>query len=329
MQQYGVPTDQLTPFQARAAQVVRAIQTAICNGLETLEAEKGRYEGFIDDPWRRGDNGSNDHSRGGGLSRVLEGGAVIEKGGVNTSVVFGELPAEMAARLPGTGSRFFATGVSIELHPKNPHAPTVHANFRYVEQGERRWFGGGADMTPHYLYREDKRHFHRVWEQLCRDHAAVDELGGHAKFRDWCDRYFYLSHRGERRGVGGIFFDYLHVNPAREGHDEQLLAFIEDGGRRFLSAYEPILRRRMDTPYTPAQRRWQEVRRGRYVEFNLLYDRGTVFGLRSGGRTESLLVSLPPRAQWGYSVEPSPGSPEAALLAELRRPPPPEPRARA
>ena len=307
---------------------MRGIQAAVCSGLETLEAEHGSYSGFTDDPWTREEEGgglgggSGGGSRGGGLARVLADGAVIEKGGVNSSIVFGELSQDFAARLPGDGTRFFATGVSIELHPKNPHAPTVHANFRYVEQGEQRWFGGGADMTPFYFYDEDKAHFHRVWEGLCRDHAVASELGGHAKCRDWCDRYFYLAHRGERRGVGGIFFDYLHVDPTREGHDELLLAFIEDGGRRFSRAYEPILRRRADTPYTPEQRRWQEVRRGRYVEFNLLYDRGTVFGLRSGGRTESLLMSLPPRAQWSYRAEPQPGSPEAALLAELRRPPP-------
>ncbi len=299
----------LTPFQARAAAVVQAIQTRICEGLEAVERQHGGTHGFASDQWER-------PGGGGGLTRVLADGAVLEKGGVNTSVVFGELTEKFARELPGEGRTFFATGVSLVLHPRNPFAPTVHANFRYIEQGQKRWFGGGADLTPYYYYPEDREHFHGVWQQLCTKHA---EHADYQEFADWCDRYFYLPHRGERRGVGGIFFDRLFVDPQKPGHDEQLLAFIRDGGMAFLDAYEPILRRRLATPFTPEQRRWQALRRGRYVEFNLLHDRGTVFGLRTGGRTESILMSLPSHVQWGYCEEPEPNTPEAALLEQLRK----------
>jgi coproporphyrinogen III oxidase len=197
--------------------------------------------------------------------------------------------------------------------------PTVHANFRYIEHGDRRWFGGGADLTPYYFFAEDEQHFHGVWEALC---AAHEGIGDHPRFRDWCDRYFYLPHRGERRGVGGIFFDDLRVDESAPDHAERLLAFVLDGGARFLDAYAPIVRRRMTTPWGDAERRWQTLRRGRYVEFNLLYDRGTTFGLRTGGRTESILMSLPPEVRWGYCEEPAPGTPEHALLARVRLPPP-------
>jgi coproporphyrinogen III oxidase len=302
----------LTPFQRRAADAVREVQTAICAGIEALEREAGSDASFLADEWER-------PGGGGGLTRILRG-AVIEKGGVLTSTVFGELSPGFAAQLPGTGADFFATGVSLVLHPVNPYVPTVHANFRYLEHGDRRWFGGGADLTPYYFFAEDKRHFHAVWQRLCEDHPGV---GDHERFRDWCDRYFYLRHRGESRGVGGIFFDQLFVDAATPGHDERLLAFIRDGGLRFLEAYAPIVRRRVGAEYGPAQRRWQELRRGRYVEFNLLYDRGTTFGLKTGGRTESILMSLPPHVQWGYCEEPAPGTPEHDLLLELRRPPPP------
>ena len=306
---------ELTPMQSRAAAVVSEIQDAICGGLEAIEAEQGSDARFIRDRWQR-------EGGGGGLTRVLLNGAVIEKGGVNTSVVFGELSPEFAAQLQGTGTSFFATGVSLVLHPVNPHAPTVHANFRYIEQGEKRWLGGGADLTPYYFHEDDRAHFHGVWRRYCEAHP---EFADHPRFSDWCDRYFYLPHRGERRGVGGIFFDHLTLAGDDPDRDARALAFLRDGGLRFLAAYEPILRRHMSAPVTPAQRRWQELRRGRYVEFNLLYDRGTVFGLKTGGRTESILMSLPPRVQWGYCEEPEPGSAEARLLVELRKPPPPGP----
>ena len=301
----------LTPFQQRASDAVRDVQAAICAGLEAVEREAGSDARFLSDEWSRSGGG-------GGLTRILQG-EVIEKGGVATSAVFGELTPAFAAQLPGSGTNFFATGVSLVLHPKNPFVPTVHANFRYIEHGERRWVGGGADLTPYYFFPEDKQHFHGVWQRYCADHPGV---GDYERFCEWCERYFYLKHRGEHRGVGGIFFDNLNVDDAQPGHDERLLAFIRDGGMRFLDAYLPVLRRRVGIPYSPEQRRWQELRRGRYVEFNLLYDRGTTFGLKTGGRTESILMSLPPVVQWGYCVEPDPGTPEHDLLVELRRPVP-------
>lgn len=301
----------MTPFQQRAHRAVLDIQSAICAGIEALEREGGGTAEFQSDEWERAGGG-------GGLTRVLRGD-VIEKGGVNTSAVFGELSEQFANNLPGTGRQFFAAGVSLVLHPKNPWVPTVHANFRYIEHGDKRWVGGGADLTPYYFFPEDKAGFHAVWKKFCDDHPGI---GDYPRFSDWCDRYFYIHHRGESRGVGGIFFDNLYIDEARPGHDDALLAFIRDGGMRFLDAYLPIARRRLHTPHTPEQRRWQELRRGRYVEFNLVYDRGTVFGLKTNGRTESILMSLPPHVQWGYNEEPAPGTPEAALLAELRRPAP-------
>jgi coproporphyrinogen III oxidase len=299
----------LTPTQQRAASIARELQSVICAGIESLEHEQGSDARFLADEWTR-------PAGGGGLTEILRG-QVIEKGGVATSVVFGELTPAFAAQLPGTGTSFFATGVSLVLHPSNPYVPTVHANFRYIEHGDRRWVGGGADLTPYYFFPEDKAHFHGVWQRHCEAHPGV---GDHERFREWCERYFYLKHRGEHRGVGGIFFDNLVIDPSEPGHEERLLGFIRDGGLRFLDAYLPIVRRRVGTSFGPAQRRWQELRRGRYVEFNLLYDRGTVFGLKTGGRTESILMSLPPHVQWGYCEEPEIGTPEHDLLVELRRP---------
>ncbi len=299
----------LTPTQQRAAEIVREVQSAICAGLEAVEQEHGKGDRFLSDDWAR-------PAGGGGLTRILRG-EVFEKAGVATSVVFGELSPAFAAQLPGTGHEFFATGVSLVLHPKNPYVPTVHANFRYIEHGERRWFGGGADLTPYYFFDEDKQHFHATWQAYCEAHPGVGE---HERFREWCERYFYLKHRGEHRGVGGIFFDNLVIDPADPAIEAARLAFIHDGGLRFLDSYLPIVHRRVATAYGPAQRRWQELRRGRYVEFNLLYDRGTVFGLKTGGRTESILRSLPPHVQWGYCEDPEPGTPEHDLLVELRRP---------
>jgi coproporphyrinogen III oxidase len=189
--------------------------------------------------------------------------------------------------------------------------PTVHANFRFLTKGAREWFGGGADLTPYFPYREDVVHFHRVWKQVCDRHPAVAD---HARFKKWCDEYFYLPHRGEARGVGGIFFDYL------EGDWEGLFAFVEDCGGQFLEAYLPIARRRKDEPYTERQRAFQEFRRGRYVEFNLLYDRGTLFGLKTGGRIESILMSLPPVVRWHYDYRPEPASREAELTEYYLKP---------
>jgi coproporphyrinogen III oxidase len=275
--------------------IFSGIQEQIIEGLEALEPATR----FDRDAWTR-------EGGGGGLTRVLMGGAVFEKAGVNFSEVHGHFSEEFAKQMPGTGTAFYATGVSLVLHPQSPHVPTVHANFRYIEHGDEKWFGGGADLTPYYFHEDDKAHFHAVWKAVCERHGQ-----DHARFREWCDEYFYLPHRGERRGVGGIFFDQLDVT-------DETTAFVTDAGGSFLDAYLPIVERRRNEPVTKDQRRWQELRRGRYVEFNLLYDRGTTFGLKTGGRAESILMSLPPRARWGYAEEPEPGTPEATLLAELR-----------
>jgi coproporphyrinogen III oxidase len=236
---------------------------------------------------------------------------VFEKAGVNFSEVHGQLSPEFAAQLPGEGRDFTATGVSLVLHPQSPMVPTVHANFRFLTKGGRWWFGGGADLTPYYPYREDVVHFHRVWKRICEAHRPVVD---YQRLKTWCDEYFFLAHRGEARGVGGIFFDYL------EGDWERLFAFVRDCGDAFLEAYAPTVERRRNEPHGERERRFQEYRRGRYVEFNLIYDRGTVFGLKTGGRVESILMSLPPVARWDYDYHPEPGSREAELYEVYLRP---------
>ncbi|HKE20116.1 MAG TPA: oxygen-dependent coproporphyrinogen oxidase [Kofleriaceae bacterium] len=294
------------PIFERAAALFASLQEAICAGLEELDGV-GR---FTSDPWER-------QGGGGGLSRVLAGGRVFEKAGVNWSKVEGELPAEFAAQIPGGGTAFSATGVSLVLHPGSPMVPTVHANFRFLAKGERAWFGGGSDLTPYYLFREDAAHFHRTWQDACAGHPGVAD---HGKFKAWCDDYFMLPHRGERRGVGGIFFDYLD-GAGVEGGLDAVLAFVAGAGRAFLPAYRPIAARRSGEPYGERERQWQLVRRGRYVEFNLVYDRGTVFGLKTGGRIESVLMSLPPLCRWDYDPgDPPRGSREAELVHVLRNP---------
>ena len=288
--------------RTRAADLFRSVQDEICAGVAALDQKD-----YTEDLWQREGGGG-----GGGRTRIFGGGALLEKGGVNFSEVHGEFTEEFAAQMPGTGRAFYATGVSLVLHPVNPHVPTVHANFRHIEHGESAWFGGGADLTPYYFDADDKAHFHGVWERVCGEHAGVTDYGA---WRDWCDRYFYLPHRGERRGIGGIFFDRL---PLSDG----AFAFVEAAGRAFLESYVPIAKRHIDTPWTDEQKHWQELRRGRYVEFNLIYDRGTIFGLKTGGRTESILMSLPAQVRWEYGFEPAEGTPESELLSELRRPPP-------
>jgi coproporphyrinogen III oxidase len=285
------------PFLDRVAHFFHSLQDRICAALEEVNGQ-GR---FHEDRWQR-------EGGGGGRSRVLSEGGVFEKAGVNFSEVFGQMSEEFAAQVPGEGRDFMATGVSLVLHPRSPMVPTVHANFRYLTKGSKQWFGGGADLTPYYPYRDDVIHFHRIWKSVCTRHPAPVD---YARFKQWCDEYFYLAHRREPRGVGGVFFDYL------EGDRDALFAFVQDCGNAFLDAYVPIARRRKDEPYTEDQRRFQEFRRGRYVEFNLLYDRGTLFGLKTGGRTESILMSLPPVVRWWYDYHPQPGSREAELYQYL------------
>jgi coproporphyrinogen III oxidase len=287
----------------RAADMTASLQQHICAALEVFDGQ-GR---FGDDRWQR-------PGGGGGLSRVMKGGRLFEKAGVNWSRVEGELPADFAEQLPGEGVSFRATGVSLVLHPRSPMVPTTHANIRCIEKGERTWFGGGADLTPYYLRREDAIHFHRALADACDRHPDVAD---YSRFRAWCDQYFHLPHRGERRGVGGIFFDDLDGG----GRLEPALAFAEDAGRAFVTAYVPIAERRASESFGEVERQWQLLRRGRYVEFNLVYDRGTTFGLKTGGRTESILMSLPPLVRWEYDPpDPPVGSPEADLLEVLRNP---------
>ena len=279
-------------MHATAVSYFRDLQDRICAALE--RADGGAT--FREDVWTR-------PAGGGGRSRVLENGAVIEKGGVNFSEVFGEFSPEFAKQVPGDGLAFTAAGVSLVIHPRSPLVPTVHANFRFLTHGAKAWFGGGADLTPYYPFKEDVVHFHRAWKAVCDAHPAVAD---HATMKATCDEYFHIKHRNEARGVGGIFFDYMDAADAA-------FAFVRAAGDAFLGAYLPIIERRKPLPYTPDQRFFQEVRRGRYVEFNLVYDRGTVFGLKTDGRTESILMSLPPVVRYVYDHRPAAGTPEAEL----------------
>jgi coproporphyrinogen III oxidase len=285
-------------FTKECADYFRGLQNRICAALERLDGTAM----FREDTWVR-------EGGGGGRTRILAEGAVFEKAGVNFSDVHGELSEEFAKQIPGESREFTATGMSLVLHPQNPFVPAVHANFRFLTKGHRRWFGGGADLTPYYPYREDAIHFHRVWKEICDRHQAVAD---YQRFKKWCDDYFFLPHRGETRGIGGIFFDYLEADP------EKTFSFVRDCGESFLSAYLPIAERRKVEPYTAVQKVFQEYRRGRYVEFNLLYDRGTIFGLKTGGRIESILMSLPSKVRWEYDFQLAAGSREAELQEFLR-----------
>jgi len=277
---------------------LRGLQAAIVSALETLDG--GRFRA---DAWTRSEGG-------GGEARVLEGGTLFERAGVNFSRVQGARlpPSATAARPQLAGRAFEAMGVSLVLHPRNPYCPTVHMNVRCFAAGDVWWFGGGMDLTPYYGFEEDARHFHAT----CK--AAVGEAN-HPRFKRWCDEYFFLKHRQEARGVGGIFFDDLN-----QPDFESCFALVRAVGDRFLTAYVPIVERRRATPYGEREREFQAYRRGRYVEFNLVYDRGTLFGLQSGGRTEAILMSLPPRVAWRYDWKPEPGSPEARLASDFLKP---------
>jgi coproporphyrinogen III oxidase len=283
------------------------LQDRIC---AAVEAEDGGAR-FEEDLWERPEGG-------GGRSRVLSEGAVLEKAGVGFSHVFGPgLPASATAHRPELAGRSFqALGVSLVFHPRNPYAPTTHMNVRFFiaeREGEKPvwWFGGGFDLTPYYGFEEDAIHWHRTARKAC---ASFGE-DVYPRFKKWCDEYFFLRHRGEPRGIGGVFFDDLN-----EWGFERSFAFLRSVGDHFLSAYLPILRRRKDMPYGEREREFQLYRRGRYVEFNLVWDRGTLFGLQTGGRTESILMSLPPLVRWRYNWHPEPGTPEARLYEEFLRP---------
>ncbi|AFJ03231.1 Coproporphyrinogen III oxidase, aerobic [Methylophaga frappieri] len=277
-----------------------SLQDNICNELEKTDGQ-GR---FVEDAWQR-------PAGGGGRTRVMQGGEVFEQGGVNFSEIFGDaLPASASASRPElAGRRFTAMGVSLVMHPLNPYVPTSHANVRFflAEKDNEPpiwWFGGGYDLTPYYGFEEDARHWHQTASQACQPFG--EEV--YSEFKKWCDSYFYLKHRDEARGIGGIFFDDLNQWGFVRSFD-----FIKAVGDSYIKAYQPIVKRRMTLPYGERERDFQCYRRGRYVEFNLVYDRGTLFGLQSGGRTESILMSMPPLVKWRYHWAPEPGTPEAQL----------------
>ncbi len=283
----------------RASEFFRTLQGEITSALEVLDGSK-----FHEDQWER-------PGGGGGRTRVMTEGNLFEKAGVNFSAVHGESPAMLAS---GQGSEFFATGVSLVLHPRSPKIPTVHANFRYFEQSNgEAWFGGGMDLTPYYLVEEDAIHFHRMIKSTCDKHDA----NYYGRFKKWCDEYFFIKHRNETRGIGGLFFDHLKGNSE---YLENIFSFVQDVGRTFLPAYLPIAEIHKKESYTEAERNWQHLRHGRYVEFNLVYDRGTLFGLQTSGRTESILMSLPTLARWDYDVNPERGSEEEKLVQVLKNP---------
>lgn len=297
------------PFKERFESLIQSLQDKICGELELLDG----INLFREDLWKRKEGG-------GGRTRVIESGKIIEKGGVNTSIVFGSVPPSLQQSIGISGTKFYACGLSLVLHPKNPYVPTVHANWRYFQLfgiGDKlidQWIGGGSDLTPYYVFEEDGRHFHQSLKK------NLDQFGNfwYPEFKENCDRYFANFHReGEARGIGGIFYDTLRPD-IRGMNLEELFLFHQSNANTFLPSYLPIVLRRMNTPYSEREIDWQEFRRGRYVEFNLIHDKGTLFGLKTQGRTESILMSLPPRASWKYDYQPESGSPEAKLMEYLK-----------
>ncbi|WP_080056513.1 oxygen-dependent coproporphyrinogen oxidase [Spirosoma aerolatum] len=280
------------------------LQDRICQALETADGS-GR---FREDAWER-------PGGGGGRSRVLSDGGVIEKGGVGFSAVQGEATAATLKTLNLTEpANFFATGVSIVLHPRNPMVPIIHMNVRYFEMSTgQNWFGGGIDLTPHYVVDEDAKWFHHTLKTVCDRHDPAY----YAQFKSWADNYFYIPHRQETRGIGGIFFDYL--KPSDEAHKAALFAFVQDVGNVFAPIYTHFMAQNRNLPFSEREKNWQLLRRGRYVEFNLVWDRGTKFGLETNGRTESILMSMPPQANWVYDYQPEPDSAEQQTLSRLKK----------
>ncbi len=295
---------EINSIKTRWIQYILELQNTICKALE----EEDGQAVFVSDKWER-------EGGGGGDTRILTNGKIIEKGGVNSSVVSGDVTDLMRQQLKMNGSKWFACGLSLVIHPLNPYVPTVHANWRYFELYDDNdqlcdsWFGGGSDLTPYYVFAEDARHFHQVLKN------ALDPFGEtwYENFKKDCDKYFSNTHRNhEMRGIGGVFYDQMR--PADVQDAEKLFTFQQSNGNAFLNAYIPIVKRRKNLTYGQREIEWQEIRRGRYVEFNLIHDRGTLFGLKTNGRTESILMSLPPRARWVYDHHPEPGSEENKLL---------------
>jgi len=289
---------------------IEGLQNRICTTLEECDGKAK----FIEDQWQRAEGG-------GGKTRVISGGNVFEKGGVNTSVVFGNVSDVMKTQLKIDGTKWFACGLSLVLHPYNPFVPTVHCNYRmfelYNEKNEviDRWFGGGTDLTPYYLFEEDAKHFHQTYKNVCDEF----DLSFYPIFKKNCDDYFVNTHRNnERRGIGGIFYDYQ--KPSENKNVNFWMNFSKACGDAFLPAYLPIVEKRKICSFTDKNKYWQEIRRGRYVEFNLIHDRGTLFGLKTNGRTESILMSLPPTVRFEYNYQPEKGSEEEKLLQACLQP---------
>ena len=288
---------------------IENLQDQITSKIEAVEG----LAVFEEDIWEREEGG-------GGRTRVIENGDVFEKGGVNISAVHGELPEVLRNQFKVKEGNFFACGLSLVLHPTNPFVPTVHANWRYFEMYDEtgnivtQWFGGGQDLTPYYLFDEDAIHFHTVCKSACDTH----DLEFYPKFKKTCDEYFWNAHRNEARGIGGLFFDYQKETAAYSIEDR--FNFVTEIGNSFLKSYVPIVEKRKEITFTKAHKDWQEIRRGRYVEFNLVHDRGTLFGLKTNGRIESILMSLPPIVQWKYNYQPEKDSEEERLLSILVKP---------
>jgi len=288
---------------------IEDLQNRITSKLEAVDG----VAKFKEDLWERPEGG-------GGRTRVIENGKVFEKGGVNISAVHGKLPKSMQAYFKVGDVDFFACGLSLVIHPKSPMVPTVHANWRYFEMYDQngnlvdQWFGGGQDLTPYYLFEEDVIHFHQTCKKACDKH----NLNFYPEFKKKCDEYFYNAHRNEARGIGGLFFDYCKAS--KDMTMQNWYNFVTEVGDSFLEAYVPIVEKRKELNYTKEQRDWQEIRRGRYVEFNLVHDKGTLFGLKTNGRIESILMSLPPHVQWVYDHHPQKGSEEEKLLEVLKHP---------
>ncbi len=289
---------------------IHQLQNDICTALEVSDGKAK----FIEDKWERPEGG-------GGKTRIITNGNVIEKGGVNTSVVFGEVTDLMRTQLKINGDKWFAAGISLVIHPANPFVPTVHCNYRMFELYDNngavidRWFGGGTDLTPYYLFEEDAIHFHQTYKTICDGFDA----NFYTDFKKECDNYFINTHRNkERRGIGGIFYDYKKASDTRD--IEFWMTFAKACGYGFINSYIPIMDKRKDTPYHAQHKYWQEIRRGRYTEFNLVHDRGTIFGLKTNGRIESILMSLPPTVRFDYNYQPVPGSEEDKLLQACLNP---------
>ncbi|MBL1409311.1 oxygen-dependent coproporphyrinogen oxidase [Sphingobacterium faecale] len=286
------------------AETYQRIQDEICQALELLDGGAK----FEEELWER-------EGGGGGRTRIIQNGNILEKGGVNFSAVHGKLPETIKKAFGVDSEDFFATGVSIVIHPNNPHVPIIHMNIRYFElNDEIRWFGGGIDLTPHYVQEDDARYFHQTLKEVCDRHK--DSF--YEEFKTWADNYFFIKHRNETRGIGGVFYDKLTPEKTGLSYDE-IFAFSCDLGRAFAPLYTELVNRHRDKNYTTEEKDWQLLRRGRYVEFNLVYDSGTRFGLETNGRIESILMSLPAQANWFYNFTPIADSEEAKTIASLRK----------